>query len=131
MEYNKKNLWTKKHTTYQDYSSFHNSNSRRANFKYDTHGQVGYSYADDRFKVLAEMTEGCEAILNVKLFGNTDDAKFAVEDKCSKMPLDAKEMKNIIAQQRGKNLEFRFVMLMYVSSSNCKSCTYKIISKEC
>ena len=103
------NVWTKEYATHQDYNSFHNIDSV-AVYKDDTHGQVGYSYADDRFKVLAEMTKGCEAILNVKIFGTAEvssDAKFAVDDKCSDRPIEVEdameEVRNIMAQKHGKN----------------------------
>ena len=104
-----KNIWTKEYATHQDYNSFHNIDSV-AVYKDDNHGQVGYSYADGRFKVLAEITEGCEAILNVKIFGTAEvssDANFSVDDKCSDRPIAAgdalKETKKIMAQRHGKN----------------------------
>ena len=97
-------IWTKIHTTYQDYDSFHNIDSVSV-YRDDTHGQVGYSYADDRFKVLAEMTEGCEAILNVKIFGKAEvssNPTFSVDDKCSDRPI---EVEDAMAQKHGKNYE--------------------------
>ena len=104
-----KNIWTREYATSQDYDSFNNIGSVSV-FREDSHGQVGYSYADDRFKVLAEMTKGCEAILNIKIFGTAEvssDANFSVDDKCSDRPIAAgdalKETKKIMAQRHGKN----------------------------
>ena len=94
---------------YLDYDSFHNIGSVSV-YRDDTHGQVGYSYANDHFKVLAEITEGCEAILNVKIFGKAEvssNPKFAVDDKCSDRPIEVEdameEVRNIMAQKHGKN----------------------------
>ena len=51
---------------------------------YDTHEQVGRSYADGRFKVLAQISEGCQPILNVKLFSRKRiPFEKAVGNKCS------------------------------------------------
>ena len=103
------NFWTKEYATRHDYNSFHNIGSVSV-YRDDTHGQVGYSYADDRFKVLAEITAGCEAILNVKIFGKAEvssNPKFAVDDKCSDRPIEVEdameEVRNIMAQKHGKN----------------------------
>ena len=66
--------------TKHDYDAFHKSEN---NLTYDVHGQVGRSYANGRFKVLAEISEGCEPILSVKLFSRTRiPSDKAVGDKC-------------------------------------------------
>ena len=63
--------------------NFEETNSQQEKF-YDTHEQVGRSYANGRFKVLAQISEGCQPILNVKLFSRRRiPSEKAVGNKCS------------------------------------------------
>ena len=80
---NGQKIWTKKHSTNFDYKLFHDEDSISI-YREDSYAQVGHSYAHGRIKVLAEITEGCQAILNVKLFTKEEFlSENAVEDKCA------------------------------------------------
>ena len=82
--------------TKDDYANFHKSETD-STFAYDIHGQVGRSYANGRFKVLADISEGCEPILRVKIFSRRRfPSRKAVGNKC----LDKLRKRD---QTRGKN----------------------------
>ena len=60
-----------------------NSQQENSPTFYDTHQQVGRSYANGRFKVLAQISEGCQPILSVKLFSRRRiPSDKAVGNKC-------------------------------------------------
>ena len=87
MHYEIKNgtkIWTKKHQTPLDYEKFHDEDSIAVFRDEDISRQIGYAFADKRIKVLAHMSEGCQAILNVKLFSGaySHPDEYAVDNQC-------------------------------------------------
>ena len=75
-----------------------NSQQENSPTFYDTHEQVGRSYADGRFKILAQISEGCQPILSVKLFSRkTIPYEKSVGNKCSDQQgkADGKNCKNV------------------------------------
>ena len=105
MHHDDKNIWTKKDETPLDYEKFHDEDSIAVFRNEDvSKHQIGYAFAEGRIKVLADMSEGCQAILNVKLFSGAyhHPDEYAVDNQCNERQKTIDQTVTAAKERHGK-----------------------------
>ena len=90
-----------KQQTHLDYEKFHGDNTV-AHFKNEDDRLGGRSYADGRFRVLAEISDGyCAPLLSIKLFPKDISSSVTGIDKCADRKEVAKEIEETLNDIKG------------------------------